>query len=85
MSEPNKLDPTPMLPDDTLISDVEFPTRIRKVLTAAGLKTIGDVRETSDDVLLSSQDLGRAAVARLRETLGLPSTDGVRPSGKNPT
>ena len=85
MSEPNKLDPTPMLPDDTLISDVEFPARIRKVLTAAGLKTVGEVRETSDDVLLSSQDLGRAAVARLRETLGLPSTDGVRPSGKNPT
>ncbi len=85
MSEPNKLDPTPGLPDDTLISDVEFPTRIRKVLTAAGLKTIGEVRETSDDVLLSSQDLGRAAVARLRETLGLPSTGGVRPSGKNPT
>jgi hypothetical protein len=64
---------------------VEFPARIRKVLTAAGLKTVGDVRETSDDVLLSSQDLGRTAVARLRETLGLPSTDGVRPSGKNPT
>ena len=85
MSEPNKLDPTPGLPDDTLISDVEFPARIRKVLTAAGLKTVGEVRETSDDVLLSSQDLGRAAVARLRETLGLPSTDGVRPSGKNPT
>ncbi len=58
---------------------------IRKVLTAAGLKTVGEVRETSDDVLLNSQDLGRAAVARLRETLGLPSTDGVRPSGKNPT
>ena len=85
MSEPNKLDPTPMLPDDTLISDVEFPARIRKVLTAAGLKTVGDVRETSNDVLLSSPDLGRAAVARLRETLGLPSTDGVRPSSKNPT
>ena len=85
MSEPNKLDPTPGLPDDTLISDVEFPPRIRRVLTAAGLKTVGEVRETSDDVLLSSQDLGRSAVARLRETLGLPSTDGVRPSGKNPT
>jgi DNA-directed RNA polymerase alpha subunit len=85
MNEPNKLDPTPKLPDDTLISDVEFPARIRKVLTAAGLKTVGEVRETSDDVLLRSQDLGRAAVARLRETLGLPSTDGVRPSGKNPT
>src|ERR1035438_6291663 len=59
MSEPNKLDPTPGLPDDTLISDVEFPARVRKVLTAVGLKTVGEVRETSDDLLLSSQDLGR--------------------------
>jgi hypothetical protein len=84
MGEPNKLDPTPGLPDGTLISDVEFPARIRKVLTAAGLKTVGEIRETSDDVLLSSRDIGRAAVARLRETLGLPSTDGVRPLGKKP-
>jgi Bacterial RNA polymerase, alpha chain C terminal domain len=79
MSEPNKLNPTPGLPDDTLISDVEFPAHIRKALTAAGLKTVGELRETSDDILLSSQDLGRASVARLREKLGLRSTDGVRP------
>jgi hypothetical protein len=26
------LNPTPELPDDTLISDVEFPTRIRNAL-----------------------------------------------------
>ena len=31
MSEPNMFDPTPELPDDTLISDVEFPSRIREV------------------------------------------------------
>ena len=29
-------DPTPELPDDTLISDVEFPSRIRNALVAAG-------------------------------------------------
>src|SRR6266404_2832263 len=52
MSEPNKLDPTPGLPDETL---------------------------------LSFQDLGKSSVAHIRETLGLPSTDGVRPSGKKPT
>jgi hypothetical protein len=33
------LDPTPELPDDTPISDVEFPARIRNVLMTAGLKT----------------------------------------------
>ena len=75
------LDPTPELPDDTPISDVEFPARIRNVLAAAGLKTVGEVRETSDKILLSFQDLGKASVAHLRETLGRPSTDGVRPVG----
>ena len=69
-------DPTPELPDDTLISDVEFPSRIRNVLVAAGLKTVGEVRETSDETLLSFQDFGKGSVAHLRETLGLPSTDG---------
>jgi DNA-directed RNA polymerase alpha subunit len=84
ISEPNLLDPTPELPDDTPISGVEFPARIRNVLTAAGLETVGEVRETSDEILLSFQDIGKGSVAHLRETLCLPSTDGVRPSGENP-
>ena len=75
------LNPTPELPDDTLISDVEFPVRIRNVLAIAGLKTVGEVRETPDETLLRFQDLGKGSVAHLRETLGLPSTDGVRPVG----
>ena len=81
MSGRKMLDPTPELPDDTLISDVEFPSRIRNVLVAAGVQTVGDVRETSDEALLSFQDFGKGSVAHLRETLGLPSTDGVRPVG----
>jgi DNA-directed RNA polymerase alpha subunit len=63
MSEPNELKPTPELPDDTLISDVEFPARIRNVLAAAGIKTVGEVREISDDTLLSFQDFGKGSVA----------------------
>jgi DNA-directed RNA polymerase alpha subunit len=51
------------LPDDTLIENVRFATRIRNVLAAAGLKTVGEVRETSDEILLSFQDLGKASVA----------------------
>jgi DNA-directed RNA polymerase alpha subunit len=82
MSEPNMLDPTAELPDETPISDVEFPARIRNVLAAAGLKTVGEVREISDEKLLSLQDLGKTSVAHLRETLGLPSCDGVRPLTK---
>ena len=67
------------MPDDTPIDRVQLPTRIQNVLTAAGLKTVGEVRETSDELLLSFQDLGKGSVAHLRETLGLPSCDGVRP------
>jgi DNA-directed RNA polymerase alpha subunit len=79
MSERDLLDPRPELPDDTPIDRVQLPTRIQNVLTAAGLKTVGEVRETSDEILLSFHDIGKGSVAHLRETLGLPSCDGVRP------
>ena len=82
MSERDLLDPRPELPDDTLIEDVGFATRIRNALNAAGLKTVGDVREASDATLLSFQDLGPDSGAHLRNTLGLPSCDGVRPLQK---
>jgi DNA-directed RNA polymerase alpha subunit len=71
--------PAPELPDDTPIENVRFSTRIRNALEAAGLKTVGEVRETPDATLLTFQDLGPGSVAHLRETLGLPSCDGVRP------
>ena len=79
MSEGHLVDPTPELPDDTPIEDVRFSTRIRNVLAAAGLKTVGEVRETADETLLSFQDFGPGSITHLRETLGLPSRDGVRP------
>jgi DNA-directed RNA polymerase alpha subunit len=79
MNKRGLLDPMPELSDDTLIEDVRFATRIRNALHAAGLKTVGEVREASDATLLSLQDLGQGSVAHLRETLGLPSCDGVRP------
>jgi Bacterial RNA polymerase, alpha chain C terminal domain len=76
--------PAPELPDDTLIGKVRFSTRIRNALNAAGMKTIGEVREASDEVLLSLPDFGKGSIAHLRQTLGLPSTDGVRPMSKKP-
>jgi DNA-directed RNA polymerase alpha subunit len=81
----NELEPTPELPDNAAIGEVRFPTNIRDALLAAGLKTVGDVREMSDQELLALPGLGRAAIRHLRETLGLPSTDGVRPAGKKPS
>ena len=77
--------PAPKLPDDTPIENVRFSTRVRNALTTAGVKTVGEIREASDAMLLSLQDLGKGSVAHLRETLGLPSTDGVRPFGQKAT
>jgi DNA-directed RNA polymerase alpha subunit len=76
------LDPTPELSDATLISRLQFPTRIQNALSVAGLRTVGEVREASDEMLLSLPDLGSGSVTHLRETLGLPSRDGVRPGKK---
>jgi DNA-directed RNA polymerase alpha subunit len=80
----SELDPTPELPDNMAIREVRFPTRIKDALFAAGLKTVAEVREISDEALLRLPDFAKASVAYLRETLGMPSTDGVRPLGKKP-
>jgi DNA-directed RNA polymerase alpha subunit len=82
MSDSDLVDPTPELPDNTPIERVLFSTRIQNALRAAGLKTVGEVRETTDETLLSFQDPGSGSVTHLRETLGLPSCDGVRPMTK---
>jgi DNA-directed RNA polymerase alpha subunit len=79
----SELEPTPELPDDTPIREVRFPTRINNALFAAGLKTVGEVREMSDEALLALPDFGKTSVTHLRETLGLPSCDGVRPAKKH--
>ncbi len=73
--------PAPELPDDTPIDKVRFSARVRNAISAAGWKTVGEIREASDATLLGLQDLGKGSLSYLRETLGLPSTDGVRPRG----
>ena len=74
--------PTPELPDDMPIERVIFSTTIQNALRAADLKTVGEVREVSDETLISLPDFGTGSLAGLREKLGLPSTDGVRPISK---
>jgi hypothetical protein len=46
-------DPALELPDNTPIDRIRFPARIQNGLAAAGPKTVGEVCETSDEVLLS--------------------------------
>jgi DNA-directed RNA polymerase alpha subunit len=78
----SELEPTPELPDNISIREVLFPDRIKDALFAAGIKTVGEVREMSDEALVALPDIGDISLAFLRETLGLPSTAGVRPTGK---
>src|ERR1700724_3611487 len=73
---------SPELPDDTPIERVLFSTRIQNALRAADLKTVGEMREVSDETLISLPDFGKGSLSDLREKLGLSSTDGVRPLGK---
>lgn len=77
-----EIEPSPELSDDAAISEVRFPARIRNGLLAAGIKTVGEAREISDRALLALPDFGTTSVAQLREMIGLPSTEGVRPGTK---
>jgi DNA-directed RNA polymerase alpha subunit len=76
--------PTPELPDDTRIERVLFSTRILNALRIADLKTVGEVREMSDETLISLPDFGRGSLFDLRSKLGMPSTNGVRPTSQKP-
>src|ERR1700743_2267558 len=78
-------DPSPELPDDTLIADLRLPTRIRNALVGSGVRTMGGVREMPDATLLSFQGLGTESVSYIREMFGLPSSQGVRPNSKRGT
>ena len=79
------LAPTPELPDDTLLERVILPARIQNALREAGLKTVGEVREASDETLTSFPDLGKGSVDDIRDKLGLASTEGVRLMSSKPT
>ena len=62
------LAPTPDLPDDTEIKDVQLPITIGLVLKNAGIRTVGEIRKTPD-----------ADLRRYPGTCRLPSEDAGRP------
>jgi DNA-directed RNA polymerase alpha subunit len=72
------IDPSPELPDDMSIANLELPPKVQHALAAAGLWTVGDVREAPDTKILRIPDLGESSLVMLRKTLGLPSSLGVR-------
>ena len=49
--------------------EVRMPTRIANALSNAGLRTLGEVRVSSDANLLTFQDVGPGTVRWLRESL----------------
>jgi len=70
MAEDRVIAPTPDLPDEMPIEKLLFTTRVQRALSVEGVKTVGEIREKSDQELLSFQNLGRRSVAHLRVTLG---------------
>jgi DNA-directed RNA polymerase alpha subunit len=60
----------PELSDDILIEMVRIPTRIRNAIKYAGLKTVGDLRETTDETFASIPKLGPGSVKWLRARIG---------------
>jgi DNA-directed RNA polymerase alpha subunit len=75
-----KIVPCPELPDNISIEQIDLPSRIERVLLMEGLRTVGEVREASDDTLLSFQDFGPGSLSYIRNRFGLPSQQGVRPA-----
>jgi DNA-directed RNA polymerase alpha subunit len=67
------LDPTPDLLDNTKIEQIRWPTRILTVLRNAGIKTVGEIRETSDANILRFHRGGPGVVVFLRRALGRPT------------
>lgn len=66
-------DASPELPDITLIEALGLPSIMRKALTSAGLKTVGEVRAATNDELHAIPDIGANSVIYLRMTLGHPA------------
>jgi DNA-directed RNA polymerase alpha subunit len=65
------LDPTPELPDDTALSNVRMPSRVRNALERAGIKSIGDLRSVSYKDLSRKRYIGLGSLAFLRRMLGV--------------
>ena len=63
------LHPSPEIPDDVPIEQIRLPLSIRRTLAATGLKTVVDVRKSSNELLLRS-GLDRGVVDYIRATLG---------------
>jgi hypothetical protein len=60
--------PTPELPGDTPIRQIQLPWKVRRKLTDARLKTVGNVRTAANETLLALKLNG--VVDYIRQALG---------------
>jgi DNA-directed RNA polymerase alpha subunit len=58
------------LPDDSPVDQVQLPKRLRNALKVAGFRTVGELRETTDQTLFSLPGVGRTSLSYLRKILG---------------
>ena len=65
--------PSSEIPDDAPIEQIRLPLNIRRTLAGTGLKTVGDVRKSTNELLLRS-GLDRGIVDYIRATLGSRGT-----------
>ena len=65
--------PSSAISVDVPIEQIRLPWNIRRTLAATGLKTVGDVRKSTNELLLRS-GLDRGIVDHIRATLGSRGT-----------
>ncbi len=56
--------------DDVPLNKLDLPPRIRNALAWAGITTVGEARQTSDETLRSLENLGPRSVAYIRQKFG---------------
>ena len=61
--------PSSEIPDDAPIEQIRLPLNIRRTLAGTGLKTVGDVRKSTNE-LLHGLGLDHGVVDYIRATLG---------------
>jgi hypothetical protein len=73
--------PSSSIPDDAPIEQIRLPWNIRRTLAGTGLKTVGDVRKSTNELLLRL-GLDRGVVDHIRATLGSRATMELKPGDR---
>lgn len=64
--------PSRIPPDDCPIDRLELSVRSHNLLDRAGLKTVGDIRATSDERLLKIPHMGKKSFREIKDAIDPP-------------